>query len=318
MPAFAVLDFETTGFRPGRDRVVEVAIVVVDQGLVVDEWATLINPGGPVVGTHVHGIRSRDVKDAPSFPEVVGDVLERVAGRVAVAHNARFDSAFLVAELARAGYTAEAWEWLCTLNLVAQLRFSATLSLRASCANLGVPHEDGHSALIDAQATARLMNFLFAVAYERGEEVNLPPCVDDAPVVSPSGRHVERPTKRPNVTGPPLRHVDSTSVALPELVQREAALAYMEMLDRVLEDRVITEDETLSLCELAVGWGLAAGDLASIHRSYMAALAKAAVADGVITRQEHDDLRLFAQLLGVDAAVVLEALMEPLHPEIAP
>src|SRR5262245_14174544 len=53
----AVLDFETTGLRPGPDRVVEVAVVRIDPGqpprVVLD---TLVNPGRPMACTEIHGI----------------------------------------------------------------------------------------------------------------------------------------------------------------------------------------------------------------------------------------------------------------------
>lgn len=54
---FAVVDFETTGLRPGRDQVVKIAVVTVDEfGTVVEEWSTQIKPSGPVGDVSVHGI----------------------------------------------------------------------------------------------------------------------------------------------------------------------------------------------------------------------------------------------------------------------
>lgn len=46
---FTVLDFETTDLRPGRDQVVEIAVVTVNEfGTVVDEWSTLVKPTVPL------------------------------------------------------------------------------------------------------------------------------------------------------------------------------------------------------------------------------------------------------------------------------
>src|SRR5687767_3010616 len=111
---FAVLDVETTGLRPARDRIIEIAIVSMDdEANSIDEWCTLINPGRSLGATEIHRIARKHVADAPSFEQVVGDVFERLRGNVVVAHNARFDSAMLDAEIRRAGYEIPI-DWLCT------------------------------------------------------------------------------------------------------------------------------------------------------------------------------------------------------------
>lgn len=308
---FAVVDFETTGLRPGRDQVVEVAVVTVDEfGAVMDEWSTLVKPSVPMAGGGVHGVFQADVKDAPAFREVAGDLLERLNHTVPVAHNARFDSAFLSAEFGRLGRTFPC-DWLCTLELAGRLDFSWNRSLRACCANLGVPHDKGHSALVDAQAAARLLAFLSAVAYERGVSIHPPaPLVLEEPMPPPSGRFLHRsaPEDGPN---PPLQRLVSRlpGVAVPPDIDQAAGLAYEEMLDRVLEDRRITPDEASALCELAGSWGLTVNDLARIHRGYMSSLADVAIADGAISRSEQEDLGTVADVLGVSRAAVLEDLI---------
>src|SRR5262249_5526380 len=114
---FAVIDVETTGLSPGRDRVVEIAVVRTDRhGRVVDEWATLINPSGRVGAAHIHGITVADVRAAPRFADVAGELVARMAGNVVVAHNAAFDVAFLRAEFERAGWPMPAVPVLCTLE----------------------------------------------------------------------------------------------------------------------------------------------------------------------------------------------------------
>ena len=70
----------------------------------IDEWCTLVNPGRTTGAIDVHRITRRDVDRAPSFEEIVGDVLERLGDSVVVAHSARFDSALVDAELRRADH----------------------------------------------------------------------------------------------------------------------------------------------------------------------------------------------------------------------
>lgn len=100
---FAIIDFETTGFNAGgTDRVVEVAVVHADvDGRVTGAWDTLVNPGRDVGATRIHGITGGDVMRAPTFAQIAPRLVELLAGRVLVAHNAPFDVDFLDLEFAR-------------------------------------------------------------------------------------------------------------------------------------------------------------------------------------------------------------------------
>lgn len=94
---FAVVDVETTGLSPTRDRVVEMACVQVDAGRITGQWSTLVNPGGPIpaFATAIHGITDEDVADAPSFAQAMFALRCRVGDRIVAAHNASFDLNFL-------------------------------------------------------------------------------------------------------------------------------------------------------------------------------------------------------------------------------
>ncbi len=306
---FAVLDVETTGLRPGGpDRVIEIAVVRVgDDHEVVDEWTTLVDPGRPVRGSRIHGIYTRHVRGAPTFSAIAGDLAERLADSVVVAHNARFDSAFIEAEFRRAGHDVPC-EWLCTLQLVDRLGFGPTHTLRACCQNLGVSHEDGHAALIDARATARLLVYLLAAAYEREVSLPLPPPLARTalPRVAACGRCLVRPVVEDR--SPRLRRAvpNVPPPAVPDGADPSAVIAYTEMLDRVLEDGMVTRDEAAALCDLAASWGLTANQASRIHRTYLSDLVSVAMDDGVLSREEHEDLRHFADLLGVERQTVLE------------
>lgn len=73
---------ETTGLVSFRDRVVEIAVICTDPfGRTVDEWTTLVNPGGPVGATKIHGITAAHVRRAPSFADIIGELNARLAGR---------------------------------------------------------------------------------------------------------------------------------------------------------------------------------------------------------------------------------------------
>lgn len=158
-PAFAVVDVETTGLSPQRDRVLEVAIVRLDAtGAVVDEWVTRIDPEGPVGAIHIHGIRQADVVGRPRFADVAGTIVARLSGLAVVAHNAKFDLAFLRNELKSAGWDVPWIAAYCTLDAsYAYLPDMDRRRLADCCWAVGVRLDDAHSALGDARAAAGLL-----------------------------------------------------------------------------------------------------------------------------------------------------------------
>lgn len=96
---YAVVDVETTGLSPARDRVVEMACVLVRGRRVVERWQTLVDPGCPIpwYATRVHGITDEDVQGAPSFAFAQRRLYRFCCDATVVAHNAAFDLGFLPA-----------------------------------------------------------------------------------------------------------------------------------------------------------------------------------------------------------------------------
>ena len=163
----AIVDVETTGARPAWDRVTEVAVVEVQDGDVVSEWSTLVNPGTriPPAIQALTGITNGMVADAPAFEDLAPDLFERLAGRVFVAHNARFDYGFLRHEFERAGLRFQA-RTLCTVRLSRRLYPGhARHNLDSLIDRHGLRCPARHRALGDAQA---VWQFLRVAAEERG------------------------------------------------------------------------------------------------------------------------------------------------------
>jgi len=95
----AFVDLETTGLRPSVDRVTEIGVVTVGGGR-PSEWTTLINPGvrQSEGSRRFNGIDSTVLADAPRFKDIATELFNRLEGRLFIAHNARFDHAFLKAD----------------------------------------------------------------------------------------------------------------------------------------------------------------------------------------------------------------------------
>jgi DNA polymerase-3 subunit epsilon len=166
----AIVDLETTGSQPASDRITEIGVIEVDGFEVTSEWSTLVNPGSaiPAPVQALTGITSEMVAAAPRFAELARELYERLAGRILVAHNARFDYSFLRREFERAGLRFLA-KTLCTVRLSRRLYGEhASHTLDSLIARHGLACEVRHRALPDADAA---WQFLRLAAREHGEEI---------------------------------------------------------------------------------------------------------------------------------------------------
>jgi DNA polymerase III epsilon subunit family exonuclease len=147
----AFVDVETTGLDAGSDRIIDVGVVTLDvrgAHATTVEWGTLLDPGRRVVRA-LPGVEPVEIADSPRFAEIAAEAASRLSGRVLVAHNARFDFAFLQAEFARCGIAFEPAS-ICTLKLARWLG-RGEVSLDALAQRFGVSAEGRHRALPDAR-----------------------------------------------------------------------------------------------------------------------------------------------------------------------
>ena len=156
---FAVLDTETNDGDPRQASVVQVAVVACrGDGTVLDRWSSHVRPpDGDVGPTEVHRITFDDVVRAPTFEEVLPDLVRQLRGRIRVAHNLPFDAAVLDRAFARAGYQPGPVADLDTLALSAGSDGPRGHGLKALCDRHGIPLEGWHDAREDAAATAALL-----------------------------------------------------------------------------------------------------------------------------------------------------------------
>jgi DNA polymerase-3 subunit epsilon len=161
MTRIAVIDFETTGMSPALgDRATEVAIVLLERGLVVDRFQSLMNAGVyiPSFITQLTGITNAMVAGAPRAPQVMADAARFVGDTPMVAHNASFDRRYWQAELAQAGLAATQ-PFACTVLLSRRLFAEApSHKLGALVQRLRLPQTGAaHRAMVDAEMAASLL-----------------------------------------------------------------------------------------------------------------------------------------------------------------
>ena len=161
---FAVVDLETTGFNPQKDRIVQMAAVLVNgRGEVVDTFDTVVKPESPEEyehgAEHVHGISREMVENGMPLSDALTRIWSLTDGRVFTAHNARFDISFLEAESNRVGINRVVNDFVDTLALARRADADRTRrhSLQALCEHYGITVERAHEAMSDARATASVL-----------------------------------------------------------------------------------------------------------------------------------------------------------------
>lgn len=155
-----VLDFETTGLSPDQgDRAIEIGAVKLVDGVLVDTFQQLMNPGKRIdyFIENYTGITNSMLKTAPPCSDVMGEFADFIHGFNLVAHNASFDGRFLDAELRRIKRQQRS-EFACSM-LIARRIYpdSPNHKLGTLVAYKQLPN-DGvfHRALADSQMTAHL------------------------------------------------------------------------------------------------------------------------------------------------------------------
>ncbi|HEX7302986.1 exonuclease domain-containing protein [Lentzea sp.] len=292
---YAVVDVETTGLSPGHHhRVIEVAVVHVDgSGRRTDEWCTLVNPRRDLGAQHVHGISAAEVRRAPDFAGIAGELAARLSGRVLVAHNLSFDLRFLRAEFARLGHDLAADSGLCTMELSGRFLGASSRSLAACCSVANVPMGTAHSALHDARASAGLLvRCLDHIGHVEPVRLAVPHTANTYAVQRSSAHGSEQ-------------HFLAKLVQLLPRAQSSFGDKYLDVLDRALVDRHLSLEEQQELLDVARALDLGLPEVMELHRGYLSALADVAWEDGRVTADEEADLRLVASLLGVDVTEVL-------------
>lgn len=158
----AFVDLETTGGDARHHRIIEVGIVELDADGGAREWSSLVNPGCRIPhGIEAFtGISNEMVEAAPSFERVAEEVERRLAGRLFVAHNVRFDYGFVRQEFQRLGRRFRS-QVLCTVKLSRLLSpGEGRHNLDAVMQRHGLTTNARHRALGDARVLHDLWNVL--------------------------------------------------------------------------------------------------------------------------------------------------------------
>lgn len=162
MQKYAVLDVETTGGSPKRDKITDIAIYVFDGKNILDSFESLVNPecNIPAYITALTGINNDMVDNAPYFYEIAKQIIEITEDCIVVGHNVNFDYQFIKSEFKQLGYEYKR-DTICTVKLSRKLMPGMSgykLDILTNSLNITIANR--HRAAGDARATVDLFAHL--------------------------------------------------------------------------------------------------------------------------------------------------------------
>lgn len=159
--SFTVVDIETTGLDPKKDKITEIGAIRVEGGKIADTFHTLVNPGRRLEEriTELTGLTDEALKEAPFIQDVIEDFVEFETTGCLLGHSVLFDYSFLKRAAVNEGKTFEK-KGIDTLSISRKyLQDLESRSLPYLSGFFGIAHE-AHRALSDVEATWELYKLL--------------------------------------------------------------------------------------------------------------------------------------------------------------
>ena len=158
---YVVLDFETTGLRPGADQIIQVGAVKYKNHEQMDIMNQLVNPLKSISTriTSLTGITNQMIRNEPKIELVINQLIEFIGDLPIVAHNASFDMGFLYAledKVDVPRYTV-----IDTLKLSRKIINQTPNHKLTTLAHYLQIEHDAHNALGDCLATAKIYQYCF-------------------------------------------------------------------------------------------------------------------------------------------------------------
>jgi len=161
------LDLETTGLDPDKDRIVSIGLVQVEQlGIKLDScWHQIVSTNKSLSSESVviHQITDDQSETGLSIDKAIPELLERLKGKVMLAHNAKVEQGF-INKICQTLYGSDFTIPVIDTQFLAKRSLDRSnqpyknndLRLFNLRKNFNMPAYKAHNALIDAVATAEL------------------------------------------------------------------------------------------------------------------------------------------------------------------
>ncbi len=167
---YVAFDLETTGLSASDDRIIEIGAVLMKNGKQERRFQSFVHPGRKLSDEIVRltGITDEMLADAPDITQVLPEFLEFVGDRVLVAHNSKFDTAFIRAECSRQGleyHYTDVDTVLLSQHLLPEL---SSFKLHIVAKELHLPKFNHHRAADDAHICGLIAAKLFPMLAAQG------------------------------------------------------------------------------------------------------------------------------------------------------
>lgn len=158
---YVVLDFETTGFRAGADRIIQIGAIKYTNHQQTNQFHSLINPQRhiSIQITQLTGITNEMVQVAPTIEQKIDELLDFISELPIVAHNAPFDMGFLYTLDNLEGISIPEFTVIDTVKLARKfITQTPNHKLITLTEFLQIEH-DAHDAIGDCLATAAIYQY---------------------------------------------------------------------------------------------------------------------------------------------------------------
>lgn len=177
------VDIETTGLDVRRHAIVSIGLVPFSLGRIrlAERRYWIVKPPRPLVSQSVtfHQITDSDIREAPDLADILDDLLAALSGRLAVVHFRHIERPFLDAAVQLRLKESLRFPVIDTMSLEARIHRQSlwarlrrrlgyppvSIRLQNSRERYGLPPYQGHHALVDALATAELLQAQIASYY---------------------------------------------------------------------------------------------------------------------------------------------------------
>ena len=152
-----VLDTETTGLDPSKDKIIEIGCVELINNIPTGQtFHKYFSPGNILISEEsqsIHGLSNDFLKSFDSFEDNIGELMDFLSNSLIIIHNVSFDLSMINAVLERMFLEKiDRNRCLCTLELSRKKFPGSKVNLNALCRKFGISlkSRETHGALVDS------------------------------------------------------------------------------------------------------------------------------------------------------------------------
>jgi DNA polymerase-3 subunit epsilon len=223
------------------------------------------------------------VSAAPTFEEIHIYLANILQDSIFVAHNISFDARFLTNEFKKVGVSVDFGQGICTLRKTSQ-------KLAIACSSRNIMHNNAHRSLGDARATAELVKIYINDSEECTQ-------IDFKEIAGESNPRTYRRDHFDANLAMPTTH-SRRKIYFP--TSNENEVAYLDTLDYLFEDSVLTSAEVESLIEISQELQISDWTRNFLNKQYINSFVVGAKRDGIFSQSEEKNVLHLVEALGIE------------------